>query len=337
MNVKLGRATEADWPEIEALVRRVALPLGGLHEHLGTTLVARIDGGEIGGCAALEPYGDAALLRSVAVAPSRQGRGVGHELTRSALGLARELGVDRVFLLTETAGDFFRRFGFATTNRADVPEAVRASVEFTTLCPESAEVMGMALSEEREVLGRRDKELVAIGASVAAGCRPCTRRHIDEARAAGATDDQLRAAVDEALDVRRDATDVIAGRAAGLLGDAVTERPGSWDASTLLRELTAVAAAFAVSCPETLARHVASARRLGATDEQIDTAVSMARCIKGVAASQVEKAADPSLAAADPSTAAALATPGCGGGGGTSANGDATAVGAAGDGERSLR
>ena len=89
----------------------------------------------------LELYADGALLRSVAVEPSRQGQQLGHRLTRAALDLAATRGADTVFLLTTTAERFFPRFGFEPIGREQVPPSVRASVEFQSACPESAIVM----------------------------------------------------------------------------------------------------------------------------------------------------------------------------------------------------
>jgi N-acetylglutamate synthase-like GNAT family acetyltransferase len=63
--------------------------------------VIAADGDDVVGSVALELYGDAALLPSVAVAPEQRGRGLGQKLTQSALGLARQRGVRQVYLLTE--------------------------------------------------------------------------------------------------------------------------------------------------------------------------------------------------------------------------------------------
>lgn len=142
--VNIEHATPADWPQIVALLNSVELPLDGLSEHLETTLVAQM-GNEIVGCAGLELYDNLALLRSVAVDRSHQGQGLGQELTTAALDLARVLGVRSVFLLTETAGGFFPRFGFQQTSRSDIPETVQQSVEFTSACPVSALVMVLSL------------------------------------------------------------------------------------------------------------------------------------------------------------------------------------------------
>jgi amino-acid N-acetyltransferase len=144
MTFTIAHASAADLTPILALLARTDLPPDGLRDHLATTLVAR-SGQAIVGCAALELYGAAALLRSVAVEPSHQGQGLGQQLTRAALDLARQHGVHEVYLLTTTAGAFFPRFGFEPVARTDVPAAVQQSVEFTSACPVSALVMRLRL------------------------------------------------------------------------------------------------------------------------------------------------------------------------------------------------
>jgi amino-acid N-acetyltransferase len=140
----IAPATSADLPQILELLERCRLPTVGLAEHLDTTLVAQ-DGDRVVGSAALELYGAAALLRSVAVAPGLRGLGHGEELTRRALELARRRRIRTVYLLTETAGGFFPRFGFRTVPRNEVDRAVQRSVEFTRACPASAQVMEKVL------------------------------------------------------------------------------------------------------------------------------------------------------------------------------------------------
>jgi amino-acid N-acetyltransferase len=81
------------------------------------------------------------MIRSVAVDPAWRGRGLGGRLTRVVLDLAEQAGVQRIYLLTETAPDFFRGFGFRPIQRDDADAAVRTSAEFTELCPTSAIVM----------------------------------------------------------------------------------------------------------------------------------------------------------------------------------------------------
>jgi amino-acid N-acetyltransferase len=137
-------ARSADLDAVLSLLRDNALPVDGLSDHLATTLVVR-DGDRIVGSAALEVYGDGALLRSVAVAPGLQRSGLGRTLTHAAIDLARERGLPALFLLTTTADGYFPRFGFERIERTQVPDTVRESVEFTSACPASAIVMRKVL------------------------------------------------------------------------------------------------------------------------------------------------------------------------------------------------
>ena len=138
--MEVGSAGAEDLPAVLSLLDENGLPRDGLDEHLQTVLVAR-EGREILGSAALELYGEAALLRSVAVRLDLQGRGLGRRLTLEVLDLARKRGVARVYLLTETADGFFLRFGFRPIPRSLVPEGVKRSVEFVSACPEGARAM----------------------------------------------------------------------------------------------------------------------------------------------------------------------------------------------------
>lgn len=143
--LQLAPATLADLPAVLDLLTESDLPHDGLADHFDAAVVAR-DGATVVGCAALELYGEAALLRSVAVAARMRGQGLGRELTTAALELARARGVRRVYLLTTTAEGYFPSFGFAPITRAEVEPAVQASVEFTGACPASAAVLALTLT-----------------------------------------------------------------------------------------------------------------------------------------------------------------------------------------------
>ena len=80
-------AASTDLPAILELLAASKLPRASIEAHVASTLVARDDSGIVGS-AALELYGGAALLRSVAVATERRGQGLGAALTAAALDLA---------------------------------------------------------------------------------------------------------------------------------------------------------------------------------------------------------------------------------------------------------
>ncbi len=133
-------AVRDDLPAIESLLGVSKLPYSGVESAIGHFLVAEADG-ELIGAIGLELYGSAALLRSAVIADSMRGRGLGGELVNAILGVATEQEVKQIFLLTTTAENYFPRFGFTRTTRADVPETVTQSVEFRGACPDSAIVM----------------------------------------------------------------------------------------------------------------------------------------------------------------------------------------------------
>ena len=144
MTIRIDAATLADLDPVNRLLQETHLPLDGLTDHLATTLVAR-ENGRIVGSAALEIYADGVLLRSVAVVPSLQRRGLGHELADAAFQLARDIGAPAIYLLTTTAEQYFPRFGFVRIERMEVPDSVKASIEFRSACPASATVMRKSL------------------------------------------------------------------------------------------------------------------------------------------------------------------------------------------------
>ncbi len=138
--IPIGPLEPGEESALLSLLERCGLPQDGARDHFARALVAR-QGGRIVGSALVELYPEGALLRSVAVEGELRGQGLGVRLTERALALARQHGARRVYLLTETAADFFPRFGFHAIARADVPASVQTSVEFTTACPQSAVVM----------------------------------------------------------------------------------------------------------------------------------------------------------------------------------------------------
>ncbi|MGQ0604934.1 MAG: arsenic resistance N-acetyltransferase ArsN2 [Anaerolineales bacterium] len=142
--ISFRNATVADWPHVATLLTSAHLPLDGAQSHLHDFVLALCDE-ELIGCAGLERYGEAALLRSVAVRESERGTGLGQRLVNAALERVRAGGIRCVVLLTETARDYFPRFGFRAIPRTDAPEAVKASIEFTSACPDSATVMMLTL------------------------------------------------------------------------------------------------------------------------------------------------------------------------------------------------
>ncbi|MBW1963420.1 MAG: GNAT family N-acetyltransferase [Deltaproteobacteria bacterium] len=144
--ITIDPAKESDLDSILNLLAACNLPSEGLSDHIRTAFVARAGKTTIG-CAALEIYGKAALLRFVAVAEGYRSQGLGGRLVQTILDGAKEAGITRAYLLTETAVRYFSRFGFRPIDRSKVPPDVQNSVEFTSVCPVSALAMELRLGE----------------------------------------------------------------------------------------------------------------------------------------------------------------------------------------------
>jgi amino-acid N-acetyltransferase len=138
-------AGPGDWPAVRGLLTEAGLPLDGAAEAFSTGIVAR-DGQRVIGCAAIELYGHAALLRSVAVSAHRRGGGVGIALVDALEAIAADGGASEVILLTETATTWFAGLGYDVIDRSDAPADVASSVEFETACSSPAVAMRRALT-----------------------------------------------------------------------------------------------------------------------------------------------------------------------------------------------
>jgi amino-acid N-acetyltransferase len=96
---------------------------------------------QLAGTGGLEFTGNAALLRSVSVKKELQGKGLGKQISSYLEKIASEKGIDEIYLLTTTAKDFFEKEAYQIINRDEVPQGIKETSEFSSVCPSSAIVM----------------------------------------------------------------------------------------------------------------------------------------------------------------------------------------------------
>lgn len=141
MDLEYRLITNAEDFEIfRALLRSSNLPADDL-DYKKDLLVGYYEGNSLVGTGGLEIYGPYALLRSLSVRMGIRGKSVGTTITEYLLAEARKRKLKSIYLLTETAHGFFLKKGFVDLARDQVPEEVKASSEFTHVCPSSASVM----------------------------------------------------------------------------------------------------------------------------------------------------------------------------------------------------
>ena len=126
--------------DIEAILSAEKLPVDDLPDKLDNFFVATENGTPIG-VIGLEIYGSFGLLRSLAVLPESRSKGIAGKLIKKLDDLATALGLQELFMLTETAPEYFLRKGFHKIKREEMPEEVKQSPEFSYVCPASAVVM----------------------------------------------------------------------------------------------------------------------------------------------------------------------------------------------------
>jgi amino-acid N-acetyltransferase len=106
---------------------------------------AQVDGDWLG-VVAIEPLGEVALLRSLAVVAARRSQGLGRALIGAAQALAQSLGAHVCYLLTTSAVPYFARLGYTAMARDDAPMAIRTTTQFVSLCPATATLMRKELA-----------------------------------------------------------------------------------------------------------------------------------------------------------------------------------------------
>lgn len=125
MNIR--PATIHDVPAIQEIVNSHA-ELGKmlfksyaqLYENLRDFAVCELDG-EIVGCVGVAIiWADLAEVRSLAVADSHRGKGIGRKLTEWCIGEARRLGIRRLMSLTYEEA-FFAKLGFVVVEKDTLP------------------------------------------------------------------------------------------------------------------------------------------------------------------------------------------------------------------------
>ncbi len=132
----IRRARTSDVPAVKRLVDTYAgkilleKNLVTLYETVQEFWVAEHDG-RVVGCGAVHVlWSDLGEVRTVAVHPTLTGRGIGHAIVDRLLRVARDLQLQRLFVLTFETG-FFGRHGFieidGTPVTADVFEEMRRS------------------------------------------------------------------------------------------------------------------------------------------------------------------------------------------------------------------
>ncbi len=136
----------------------------------------------------------------------------------------------------------------------------------------------------------KEKELIYVGASVSSGCKPCTSYHIRKVKESGATDKEIKQAISDAMCVRKSAAEIMEAYGLERLGiKNDVDDCGCDDKTTRLKELVSIAAAYAVNCTPNFEKHIAEAKTINITDDEINSLIKLTKFIKGKAEFHADK------------------------------------------------
>lgn len=129
----IRQADKNDFPAIRELLLTNNLPLIGVEKHIEKFIVA----GQtdlIGVMGALHEASKG-LIRSFAVVASSRKSGVGLALLQTMMEQLKQQGVKEIYLLTETARDYFKKAGFTETTRDEMPQNLLKESGLDQACP----------------------------------------------------------------------------------------------------------------------------------------------------------------------------------------------------------
>ena len=136
--MQIRDAAPEDLEAVRQLLATCKLPHGDLTAaHLKHFLIG-LERGDVVGIVGLELRGEAALLRSLAVLPQRRGTGFGAQLVEAIEQRAHQQGAETLYLLTDTAANYFGRRGYERVRRERLPKGIQETEEAARLCPSSA-------------------------------------------------------------------------------------------------------------------------------------------------------------------------------------------------------
>ncbi len=139
MDTLLRSTNAGDVALVAALLVAEGLPTEDLTEE-ALALIAERDGAVVGAIG-LESYGDVGLLRSLVVATAGRSAGLGARLVDALEAIARDAGIDQLWLLTIDADAWFAKLGYEALGREHAPAAIQSTAEFSSLCPADAVLM----------------------------------------------------------------------------------------------------------------------------------------------------------------------------------------------------
>lgn len=146
MEVSIKPIAKSELEGLRLVLLAEGLPVENILDAPVDFFSAQAENGAAVAWGGLEIYGNQAILRSVVVNSVLRGTGAGRKLVRELIDEARIRGLKRLWLLTNSAENFFGKMGFSHAIRSEAPIEIQNSEEFLWSHNETAHCMSKKIS-----------------------------------------------------------------------------------------------------------------------------------------------------------------------------------------------
>lgn len=143
MDYTIRQADKNDFPAIRELLLTNNLPLISVERHIEEFIIAEQT--EIIGVMGALQEDSKGLIRSFAVTASLRKVGVGLALLQTMEQQLKRQEVKEIYLLTETARDYFKKAGFIEISREEMPVSLLRESGLDQACPCSSHCLKFLL------------------------------------------------------------------------------------------------------------------------------------------------------------------------------------------------
>jgi len=141
--------------------------------------------------------------------------------------------------------------------------------------------------EREEILNQKEKQIVYLSASIASGCRPCTKYHLRRSYEFGLSDFKIKKSIALAISIRNNATHSMESLASNHnSGENIEEdNQVSINRNNIL---VGIAAAYSVNFPSYLEKYMSIARTNGVCDEELSEIIKISKSVNDMARAHVD-------------------------------------------------
>ena len=143
----------------------------------------------------------------------------------------------------------------------------------------------------QEIIKKKEKELIYLGASIASGCRPCTLYHLRKSSEAGLTDIEINKTINLTISIRNNATRYMES----LANNRKTEKNLAEDKRVTINRndiLVGIAASYAVNFTSGLEDYMSIGKNNGLSESELGEIIKISKSVIEMARAHADMVTD---------------------------------------------